>query len=398
MDKILNVSSKLGFCGMPLRGDTNSTCPHGCTYCFSNARVIRKRQNPFIAKEKSMAKEIENPSTVIGEFLSAGIPIHWGGMSDPFFSPQIAELTTKLSNIIGLHPIMYSSKGVNFDENKFDKETRAFQFSISMSDEMAKVLEPDAPLPSARIQKAIEMKKKGFWVAVRLQPYIPKITDEIVPMLKQVEWDYIVIEGLKIVPQSPDDYKNSLIASVGLKRDDFFQFGLLNLNLQLRVDHYSKFLQELEGYKIGMGDNDLHFLSDSSVCCGTDTIKGWNNYFSTTTHLVRTKEYISENDLSEMWFPNGSIKSLFTSNRVEGDRDDLFGKDEANTTREYFKRRFYKDGSPFSPSMNTGFMKIGNVYKNPFFGKSRIEVLQALAAANTASSGQGDSVRQSELF
>ena len=43
----LNVSSKFGICGLPLRIDSYKTCSFGCRYCFANGRKIMEFEKTF---------------------------------------------------------------------------------------------------------------------------------------------------------------------------------------------------------------------------------------------------------------------------------------------------------------------------------------------------------------
>ncbi len=384
MSKALNLSSKLGFCGMPIRVDTESSCSHNCAYCFAHSAVIRKRKNYYKTKEGQLSKEIKGAKGALKELLDKKIPLHWGGLSDPFHSKSTGELSIKLQTDIPNYPILYSTKGLNFDENKLNKETRAFQFSICMNDDYAKKLEPNAPLPSQRIERAKRMLKKGFWVGVRIQPYIPIISDSVIDMINSVDWKYVVIEGLKITPQLPYDIRDKLMNLFGLKNEDFFNFGLLNLKPEIRAKCYLSLFNKLrKDYLIGMADNDFHFMSDSKVCCGTDTIPNWNYYDSTTTALSIEKEKIRLSDILNKWLPKGNINSLFTSNRTTKEENTLFGFKKNNEVKDYFEKRFYADKSKFkssfSPSIFHGFYRVGQDYINPFWGKNRREILEKIA-------------------
>jgi hypothetical protein len=248
-----------------------------------------------------------------------------------------------------------------------------------MNDKSASFYEPNAPCPSQRIEKAKQLKRLGFWVAVRLQPFIPNITENVIPDILKVDWDYIVIEGIKVIPQMNETRKLEMIREMNLKRSDFFQFGLLNLLPQIRAKHYLKVLPQLYNYKIGMADNDFHFLSDSQVCCGTDTVPGWNSYTATTTAISLEKEEVRLSDITDQWLPSGDLSSVFTSNRTDKERETLFGKEHAKTTKEYFESRFYRNNSPFSPSMLHNFIRLSDSYRNPYWGKCRREILQQIS-------------------
>lgn len=86
----ISLTSQLPFCGIPFRLDSYSRCQFGCRYCFASARggaaspekiaggnvTALRRKFQRVAKGK--------PTTAIEEMLMARIPLHFGGMTDPF--------------------------------------------------------------------------------------------------------------------------------------------------------------------------------------------------------------------------------------------------------------------------------------------------------------------------
>ena len=53
----------------------------------------------------------------------------------------------------------------------------------------------------------------------------------------------------------------------------------LELKKEYKIENVEKIKNVLKHTKIGCGDNDIHYLSDSNCCCGIDTInENFNNY------------------------------------------------------------------------------------------------------------------------
>jgi DNA repair photolyase len=88
----ISVTSQVVFCGLPLRLDTYAGCGFRCSYCFARARGGNTHEsgvrpaNPETIKnvfELSIKKQrFENG--IVAQFLRRRVPIHFGGMSDPF--------------------------------------------------------------------------------------------------------------------------------------------------------------------------------------------------------------------------------------------------------------------------------------------------------------------------
>ena len=75
--------SQIILCDLPVRFDTYEGCGHACSYCF----VSRKAD---IAKIKlgegveSLARWIKGVRDKSTNWCDWPIPLHWGGLSDPF--------------------------------------------------------------------------------------------------------------------------------------------------------------------------------------------------------------------------------------------------------------------------------------------------------------------------
>lgn len=56
----LNVSSKYGICGLPIRVDSYKTCSFGCRYCFANGRKIMEFDKELqVADVASIERRLE---------------------------------------------------------------------------------------------------------------------------------------------------------------------------------------------------------------------------------------------------------------------------------------------------------------------------------------------------
>ena len=80
---MIDCNSIVGHCEVPIRFDTYSGCSHACAYCF-----VRKKSD--ISKIEAKRCENELRKFIDGHRIGAtnwcdwAIPLHWGGVSDPF--------------------------------------------------------------------------------------------------------------------------------------------------------------------------------------------------------------------------------------------------------------------------------------------------------------------------
>lgn len=74
--------SQIAICDLPIRFDTYEGCSHLCTYCF----VLRKNDLKVEMGESAQALRRWITGARSQEFMWCDwdIPLHWGGMSDPF--------------------------------------------------------------------------------------------------------------------------------------------------------------------------------------------------------------------------------------------------------------------------------------------------------------------------
>ena len=80
-----NCGSQCWLCDMPIRFDTYKGCTHGCKYCF-----VQRNGKYDISKVqkgegmKALMSWIQGKRTSETNWCDWNIPLHWGGVSDPF--------------------------------------------------------------------------------------------------------------------------------------------------------------------------------------------------------------------------------------------------------------------------------------------------------------------------
>lgn len=78
-----DCGSQVFLCDVPIRFDTYEGCSHDCKYCFASRKksinVIKKGEG-----KESLINFINGKRTIKTNWADWDIPLHWGGMSDPF--------------------------------------------------------------------------------------------------------------------------------------------------------------------------------------------------------------------------------------------------------------------------------------------------------------------------
>lgn len=349
----LNVSSKFAICGLPIRVDTYKTCGFGCKYCFSNNRKIMEFRNTLqigniSLVEKKLHKIFDdgnvNESSFLDTLISKRYTWHCGGMSDPFQPIEkelgITKQLIDVSSKYGVH-ILFSTKSDTVYDCDLDPELHTFQLSVTnVSNRLD--FEPNVPDIDSRYKFYRDLKKNGFKVGIRIQPFIPGVTTtDIVDMFYDA--DNFTIEGLKLVPQN-EKQKKYILELTGLKASDFTQMGLLNLKPEIRLKLYKPFIEKFEsnGLLYSIADNDLHHIGTNNCCCG-DMLVNRSTTFNNTAMIKHygidyTKDQL-DRELCSCGIQNCKCNQLFTSNRQEG----------CTSVKDFYDKRFGRKSSPFSP-------------------------------------------------
>ena len=347
----LNVSSKFAICGLPIRVDTYKTCSFECKYCFSNNRkVMEFEKNLQVGNIKSIEKKLDKifinkdlkQDSLLDNLISQEITWHCGGMSDPFQPiEKKLHITKDMIDITNKHniSILFSTKSDSVYDCDIRPDLHTFQLSITNLEDRRDI-EPNIPSIDDRIKFYKDLKSQGFKVGIRVQPFIPNITtDEIVDIFHDA--DYFTIEGLKLVPQNVE-HKNYLLELLKLDKNDFTQMGLLNLKPEIRLEMYKSFIDKLNKYNIpfSIADNDLHYISSGSCCCGDPLIKKSSTFNNTALLHNYGMEYTLDNVKDCLGCIGGcKANHLFTSNRQEG----------CISVLDFYEKRFDRKSSPFSP-------------------------------------------------
>ena len=323
----IGLTSQFRFCGNAFRLDFYRFCTFGCSYCFArtlNNDGFKSSYAKFEIIEKLFQRAFETTeetNNLTIELLRHKVPLHIGGMSDPFqpieFQYKLNYKLIELSNKYN-YPLIFSTKQCYLPEEYWgilNPKLHAFQISlIGLSEDYVRKYEHNSPSPQKRLEFLKELRRKGFWCSIRIQPIIDM--KEVLALCKEIDGiaSYITAEHLKINIENPK-YKE-------IFKDILPQYTSRNAktrDMELDIEQKRKNIEQIKSVlkttKLGVGDNDLHYLSESRCCCGIDTInENFNNYlkynltYFTTEHLGNTKA--SEEDY---WLPQGNISSVLNS-------------------------------------------------------------------------------------
>ncbi len=344
------VNNQLFFCGVPFRLDSYSGCTHQCRYCFARAGELTNnstagRTIPILVPEyrhfnryMNIALDTTEPRNDINiEWLRHRVPIHWGGMSDPF---QPCELKYRVSKhwLERLnwynYPTAISTKGTTIMTSpeylELIKEGNyAVQITlITDDDDMMARLEPGAPSATERLNAIKMLADAGVWVAVRIQPVIPatKIENdmpEFITKLAKIGVKHVLAEGYKVPIRSEqwmkEVWEQFPEASREFQAYSASYFGFEKILPSWRKYKYVKLAIQAcheNGITFGAADNDLRDLGDTICCCGLDNIPGFENFWryqaSQAVQIAKKKGFVTIEDMNEYW--TGGDKTMDSGN------------------------------------------------------------------------------------
>lgn len=202
--------SQVILCNLPIRFDTYKGCSHGCRYCFAQ----KKRNIGKIERDETveaMRSFIEGKRNRETAWCDWNIPIHWGGMSDPF-QPVEKNIRASYECLKLLaetqYPFVVSTKGrLVADPEYLDLLARCnCVVQVSMVCSKYDQLEPGTPPYEERLQIARTLAQRVQRVIVRVQPYMPEVFNDVmknIPRLAEAGVYGAVVEGMKFYKNKP---------------------------------------------------------------------------------------------------------------------------------------------------------------------------------------------------
>lgn len=262
--------SQVPLCDVPIRFDTYIGCTHGCTYCFVK-RLSDINDIKVGESINSLRSFINGKRDKATAWCDWDIPIHWGGMSDPFqpcerkhlLSLKALELFRETQ-----YPFIVSTKSTLIAESPwYDvlKETKNVT-QISMVCERYDEYERGVADYDSRLKMLPKLSEASKRLIIRIQPYLPEVEKDVIinlQKLKDAGAYGIILEGMKYRTKRADTVKfygdnvikkDILASSFRRIRDKAHDIGLVFLS----------------------GENRLRSMGDSLTCCGCEGLDGFN--------------------------------------------------------------------------------------------------------------------------
>lgn len=335
----ISCTQQFKHCGNAFRCDTYKGCSFGCTYCFANSRNTSGRweKNKIVVGDIKSIERLFNKAFETGdkaknydvELLRHNVPLHVGGMADPFQHIEFSKKGGNTKKLIELsnkydYPLMLSTKVAHLPKDYWDlldPSRHAFQISlIGFDEDFVAKFETNTPTPQQRLDFVKELRSKGFWVSVRIQPLI-----DLTQAMKIVDYikgdvSYITVEHLKL---PVDNHAFFNLFKELVNEEDYYtpKHGGRNYEvIPLKKEHNFNIISKLANsydVKVGCGDNDLHHLTQSRCCCGIDTVgEKFDNYLKYNLTYFMTGKY----NLDEIWMPEIDYRVPFHTPTTRGER------------------------------------------------------------------------------
>ncbi len=374
----LSLTSQFFFCGLPLRLDSYRGCGFQCSFCFARFRggnapgpsVVPADpdtlQNLF---ERTFCEDRTRPPSLIGQFLLKRVPIHFGGMSDPF---QHAERTFRVTQrfletlLKFQYPTVISTRSTMPATDPYlgilrEMKSVVIQFSFtSTRATISDRLEPHTPKPQDLLETMQRLSDRGIPVTCRWQPYVPGLSEsprQFVRTVAAAGARHVSVEHLKLPVERSHPLWSDLETACPNLWDEYARQGarldgreyVLPPQVKLPTILAARSATREAGISLGVADNDLQFLSDSDCCCsGVDQFPGFEGWFKhQVAHAVRRcrGQRIVYGAIAGYWTPEGSVDRWLNSHSRIGHLTENGG-----TLEDHIRHRWNDVASPFSPA------------------------------------------------
>jgi DNA repair photolyase len=168
--------SPLCTCPAKLSLNPYTGCPHGCLYCYASSYIPHFQEpKPKADLEKRLRREALK--------IKPGSLVTMSSSSDPYPHQdgdlQITRGCLKILKSSGLLvQVITKSDLVCRDADLLSEMESMVSITITTAkDDLARTLEPGAPLPERRLEALRLLHQKGVPVSARIDPIIPGIND-----------------------------------------------------------------------------------------------------------------------------------------------------------------------------------------------------------------------------
>lgn len=278
--------TQITLCDLPIRFDTYSGCSHQCKYCFATKKNFDMKNVRIHETYKQLINFIKGKRIIDTAWCDWDIPLHWGGMSDPFQPiEKKLRVSYKCLEIFKetQYPFVVSTKGKLIATDEYldlIKQCKCV-VQISLVCPEFDVIELGAPKFFERLEivKKISPYKR---VNIRIQPYMIEFHDSIMKSLEKFAeaGAYgVIVEGLK-----------STKTRKGLVRiadaDAVYPVGVLKPKMCIIKEKAHKL-----GMKFYSAENRLRSMGDDLCCCGIDGLEGFKGNSFNINHIINGGEF-----------------------------------------------------------------------------------------------------------
>lgn len=295
--------SQVVLCDLPIRFDTYRGCTHQCKYCFATKKNYSMKDVRKDETHKQLINFIKGKRVQTTSWCDWDIPLHWGGMSDPF-QPAEKKLRESYKCLEVFketqYPFVVSTKGKLIATDEYLDLIKQCNcvVQISLVCPEFDIIERGAPKFAERLEivKKISPHKR---VNIRIQPYMIEYHDSIMNSLEKFAeaGAYgVIIEGMKFIKA-----KKGLVRVGG---DSVYPIGALKPKVAQIKEKAHKL-----GMKFYSGENRLRSMGDDLCCCGIDGLEGFKGNSFNINHIIHGGEFEMTPAMEKA--PATSMKSLY---------------------------------------------------------------------------------------
>lgn len=256
------------------------------------------------------------------------IPLHWGGMSDPF---QPCEKTIKASyealKVFAetQYPFLVSTKGALIADDDYIELLEKCNCVVQISAVCSQYdkLELGCPTYEQRLKMIKKIAPRVKRVIVRCQPYMHEVFNDVysnIERIKNAGAYGIIIEGMK--------YTTKRAGLVKLGGDYVYPYDIILSDFMKLKDRAHEV-----GLKIYAGENRIRKYGDSLTCCGCDGLEGFDVNTFNLNHLLN----------GDKTFPREKMQELKTGSAFASTRQDsLAHREYDNASFAYSMLSYYK--------------------------------------------------------
>ncbi|MEM2026353.1 MAG: radical SAM protein [Candidatus Bathyarchaeia archaeon] len=304
----INVSP---YCYSIFRIEPYLNCWHRCLYCFG--RWYRGEPGNGSEVEPNVIRDFRRTLIFLRKRNLKIIPFRLSTLVDPFQPVEEKRQVSKQIMIMCLKyriPLIINSKAtlllkddlLNVLINLGSENLTIVQISLStISAKIASVLEPNAPPPLERLNMAEKLSGKNIPVIIRLQPFIPGITDcEIEEIIREAHYagvKQVIVEALRDEVENMRIYRElAYEKSIYDNLSSWILYSpsieapskILRPSVEWRLKAYMRTKSLCEKYNIEFSTCKEGFYNYHTAknCCGMHYLKDGSYLLRPTLHEV----------------------------------------------------------------------------------------------------------------